>query len=178
MSMEVLPCAPRLTGDRGRRTLATAAAWGWAMRIGMMAAGLAMVLAGPAFGWQVPARGTALRAALMDAARPHAEWDLGPPVEFVVDQLRVAGNVAFAALRPQRPGGGQIDLRMTPLVYRDGNDPQYMDGTHMEVLYQRTAAGWVAVAWQIGSTDVWYATPEICARFRPVIPEICTTIGQ
>ena len=144
----------------------------------MMAAGVLAVLAGPAFGWDVPARGTALRAALMDAARPAAERDLGAPVEFVVGQLRVAGNVAFAALQPQRPGGGQIDLRLTPLVARDGNDPEYMDGTHMEVLYRRSGATWIAVAWQFGSTDVWYATPEYCAAFRAVIPEVCAMIGQ
>lgn len=148
------------------------------MRMGMMAAGVAATLAGPVFGWDVPGRGTALRAALMDAARPHAEWDLGAPVEFVVDQLRVSGAVAYAALQPQRPGGGQIDLRRTPLVTRDGNDPEYMDGTHMEVLFHRSGATWVAVAWQIGSTDVWYATPEYCAAFRDVIPEVCATIGQ
>ena len=124
----------------------------------MMAAGVLAVLAGPAFGWDVPARGTALRAALMDAARPAAERDLGAPVEFVVGQL--------------------IDLRLTPLVARDGNDPEYMDGTHMEVLYRRSGATWIAVAWQFGSTDVWYATPEYCAAFRAVIPEVCAMIGQ
>ncbi|MFT5006729.1 MAG: hypothetical protein ACI8YI_002357 [Paracoccaceae bacterium] len=31
-----------------------------------------------------PARGSETRRALMDAIRPHAEWNLAAPVEFVV----------------------------------------------------------------------------------------------
>ena len=71
-------------------------------------------------------RGTALRAALMDAVRPHVEWRLGAPVQFVVRDLRVAGDVGFASLWPQRPGGAQIDLYQTP-GYARGDlivDPQ------------------------------------------------------
>ena len=61
-----------------------------------------------------PARGTATRAALMDAIRPHVVWDLGQPIEFVVDELRVAGDVAYGSLSPQRPAGGAIDLYNHP----------------------------------------------------------------
>lgn len=45
-------------------------------------------------------RGTATRSALMDAIRPHIEWDLGQPIEFVVNDLRVLGDVAFKSLAP------------------------------------------------------------------------------
>ena len=44
-----------------------------------------------------PARGTATRAALMDAIRPHVEWDLGQPIEFVVEELRVAVHHSMGA---------------------------------------------------------------------------------
>ncbi len=77
-----------------------------------------------------PARGTAERAELMDAIRPLVEARVGPPVEFVVDRLRVAGDWAFAIVQPQRPGGGAIDMYAT--VYR--NQMDFMDGLGTYVL--------------------------------------------
>jgi len=124
-----------------------------------------------------PERGTATRSALMDAIRPHVEWDLGQPIEFVVNDLRVSGDVAFASLAPQRPGGTPIDLRDTPW-YRRNWDPNsdfmdFMDGTHTEALYRRMRDTWVAVHFAIGATDVWYAWDEFCPEYRSVIPEWC-----
>lgn len=124
-----------------------------------------------------PERGTATRSALMDAIRPHVEWDLGQPIEFVVNDLRVSGDVAFASLAPQRPGGTPIDLRDTPW-YRRNWDPNsdfmdFMDGTHTEVLYRRVRDTWVAVHFAIGATDVWYDWDEYCPEYRSVIPEWC-----
>jgi hypothetical protein len=124
-----------------------------------------------------PERGNATRSALMDAIRPHVEWDLGQPIEFVVNDLRVSGDVAFASLAPQRPGGTPIDLRDTPW-YRRNWDPNsdfmdFMDGTHTEVLYRKMRDTWVAVHFAIGATDVWYAWDEFCPEYRSVIPEWC-----
>jgi hypothetical protein len=124
-----------------------------------------------------PARGTATRSALMDAIRPHLEWDLEQPIEFVVNDLRVSGDVAFASLAPQRPGGTPIDLRDTPW-YRRNWDPNsdfmdFMDGTHTEALYRRMRDTWVAVHFAIGATDVWYDWDEYCPEYRSVIPEWC-----
>jgi len=124
-----------------------------------------------------PERGTATRSALMDAIRPHVEWDLGQPIEFVVNDLRVSGDVAFASLAPQRPGGAPIDLRDTPW-YRRNWDPNsdfmdFMDGTHTEALYRRMRDTWVAVHFAIGATDVWYAWDEYCPEYSSVIPEWC-----
>ena len=61
---------------------------------------LLLILATPALAWDTPARGTQLRSDLMNAIRPAVEADLGAPVIFVVQDLRYAGNVAFAALDP------------------------------------------------------------------------------
>ncbi|MCE8005869.1 hypothetical protein [Aestuariivita sp.] len=135
-----------------------------------------VVWAGPvsAQGYSTPERGTALRAALMDAIRPHAEWMLGTPVQFVVRDLRVAGDVGFASLSPQRPGGAEINLVQTPGYARgalhagaDGN------GAAMQVLYKRAGQTWVAVHWVIGATDVWWSYPPLCAEYRAVTPEVC-----
>lgn len=58
-------------------------------------------------GWYEPKRGSDERSALMDAIRPHVEWQLGQPIQFVVGDLRVSGDVAFGVLNPQRPGGAE-----------------------------------------------------------------------
>jgi hypothetical protein len=121
-----------------------------------------------------PARGTALRAALLDAIRPHAEWMLGQPVEFVVEDLRAGLDTGFAILHPQRPGGQAIDLATTPMVRRGGAyEADMMDGTTMHVLYQKSGATWVAVHWSIGATDVWWSDPDLCVTFQAVTPEYC-----
>lgn len=130
-------------------------------------------LASPLYAWTEPARGSADRAKLMDALRPLAEWSLDAPIEFVVDDLRMQGDVAFAMVSPQRPGGKQIDLYKTPMVLRDGQDPQYMDGARIDALLQRSGNTWVAVHWAIGASDVWWADPAFCPEYGAVIPEVC-----
>jgi hypothetical protein len=120
-----------------------------------------------------PERGSQLREDLMDAIRPIAEWRLGEPVEFVVQDLRVSGNVGFAMLAPQRPGGGEIRLKDTPLVNFMGADPNGMDGTAMQVLYQQSGRMWVPVDYAIGATDAWWDWDIYCPLFRRVIPEVC-----
>lgn len=120
-----------------------------------------------------PARGTVTRQALMDAIRPHAEWHLGAPIEFVVDDLRVAGNVGFAALSPQRPGGAAIDVFQTPMYRRGQMEPEIQDGIYMHILYLKSGSTWVAVHYSVGATDVWFSDPEFCRDYRRVIPEYC-----
>ncbi|WP_406648629.1 hypothetical protein QEZ52_06070 [Aliisedimentitalea scapharcae] len=145
--------------------------FGWLL-LGFLASGQGAL----AQTWHSPNRGTAERAALMDAMRPHAEWVLGAPVQFVVDDLRVAGALGYVSLSPQRPGGGQIDIRATPGFARGQLDADVMDGTNMHALYRRSGSVWVAVLWSVGATDVWFAAPEYCGIWRAVIPEYC--VGQ
>ena len=133
-----------------------------------------MVWALPLLGWEEPARGTADRTGMMEAMRPHAEWQLGAPVEFIVRDLRRAGDVGFAGLTAQRPGGGKIDLSRTPMAQRGGYDPEMEDSPTIQALYRKSGNTWVAVHWALGATDVWYAAPEVfCHDYRAVLPEIC-----
>jgi len=120
-----------------------------------------------------PKRGTTLRSSLMDAIRPHIEWELGQPIEFIVNELRASGNYALAFLSPQRPGGIKIDISKTPGFKRGSLDPNYMDGTAVVVLYEKKRETWVAVHHSIGATDVWFSEPELCSQYQPVIPEFC-----
>ncbi len=131
------------------------------------------VLAGSAMAWTEPARGSQARSDLMNAVRPHVEWQLGAPVQFVVNELRVAGDVAYAALSPQRPGGAAIDLFSTPAYRRGALSYDELDGLRFHVLYRKSGKVWVAVQWSMGATDVWWAAPDFCAIWRPVTPEVC-----
>ena len=142
---------------------------------------IAVVLTGgvaSAQSWSEPARGTATRRALMDAVRPHAEWQLGAPVEFVVHDLRRAGDLAYASITSQRPGGGVIDQYQTPGYRRGTIDPEISDDTTLQALYRKSGDTWVAVHWAIGATDVWFAYDEMCRSYAPVIPEYCQGMGN
>ena len=128
--------------------------------------------AGPAAAQGVePARGTALRSALLEAVRVVAEHDLGAPVEFVVNRLRAEGDVALAVLSAQRPGGGAIDMAAAPMMARDGLSPAEVDGPELVAFLRRGAPGnWQVVAWSTGATDLWWPTYD-CPTFRSLLPE-------
>jgi hypothetical protein len=135
----------------------------------LMLAGYALIA--PAHAWETPARGTPLRAALMDAIRPGVESQLGFEVEFVIDEARVAGLAAFVMVRPQHPGGRQI--RFSETLLADQGD--FIDTSlATQALLRRTNSGWAVAAIAIGATDVWWANHEYCAEFARVIPEVCT----
>jgi len=42
--------------------------------------------------YQVPKLGTAVRSRMMDAVRPHAQWNVCSPVEIVISDIRVSGR--------------------------------------------------------------------------------------
>lgn len=138
----------------------------------VLAGAFAVLLPGISHAWFEPARGTELRSELMDAIRPQAEAELGAPVQFVVDSLRVKDNVAFAALQPQRPGGVQIEWEETQMAAR-GEDPMGYNGSTIHVIYALADASWEVIAWTIGAGDVWWSDPQICATHRAVTPEVC-----
>ncbi len=120
-----------------------------------------------------PARGSDLRADLLDAIRPHIEWDLGAPVEFVVWDLRATETAAFASLMAQRPGGAAIDLYETPAATRGDVDPEVGDGATVQALLVKSGDMWVAVHYGIGATDAWWFYEGFCPFWADVIPEAC-----
>ena len=132
-----------------------------------------IVNGGAALAWEEPSRGSKTRKQLMDALRPHAIWVLGGKVQFVVNDLRRDGNLAFASVDPQRPGGSPINLHQTPGAQRGELDPDFMDGPTMQALFQKSGETWVAVHWAIGATDVWYSWGPYCAVWHPVTPDVC-----
>lgn len=117
-----------------------------------------------------PDPGSPLRAALMDAARPIAEYDLSPPVEFVVIELLADGDRAFGRMRAQRPGGAQIDPAETPMHLRDGVSLDLFDGPRLEVFYHRMQGDWRVVNYPIGATDAWWYGYD-CANYGVFFPD-------
>jgi hypothetical protein len=107
------------------------------------------------------------RAAILAALRPRATRDLGPPVEFVVSEFRQQGNIAFAFVTAQRPGGRAIDLTRTP-VGKDGGAEE-MDGPTIQAFFKRVGGVWRVDLYAIGATDVWYMDPVICATYARVM---------
>lgn len=120
-----------------------------------------------------PERGSQVRKAMLDAMRPHAEWELGGPIEFVVDEMRHAGAAGFVSVRAQRPGGKPIDVYKTPGYARGDFNPDAMEDMAMQALLRRSGDTWVAVHWAIAATDVWYAYAPYCRRYREVLPILC-----
>ena len=114
-----------------------------------------------------PAKGSPERKEILDAIRPHVELQLGKPVEFVVDDLKVAGAFSFAQLSPQRPGGKAIDRDSTPYAREAGVDAmEFWDCCHTEAILEKVDDTWIVRDVVVGSTDVWYmewceATPAI-----------------
>ncbi|MFZ7091527.1 hypothetical protein [Primorskyibacter sp. 2E233] len=109
----------------------------------------------------------------MSAIRPHIEWAVGAPVEFVIWDLRVDGDVAFASVMAQRPGGGVIDMAQTPAARREEIDPTVGDGATVQALLQKSGNVWVATHHAIGATDAWWFWDEFCPIWHSVIPEAC-----
>lgn len=116
-----------------------------------------------------PERGTALRSDVLNAARVAAIYDLGAPIEFVVDHLVVDNDRAFAMLSAQRPGGGQIDLAQTPIVLRGDRPIDVFDGPHIVAFLIKDGGAWAVSDHMTGATDVWWAGPY-CDDYDTVLP--------
>jgi hypothetical protein len=101
--------------------------------------------------YYTPARGTAERSALMDAARGPIQRELGQPVIFVVSRLRSDGNWAYLAATPVQPDGTPLDWSRTPLADEWAAD---MMSDLVLVVMRRGAEGWQTVEYVIGPTDV------------------------
>jgi hypothetical protein len=107
--------------------------------------------AAPAAAQMTPPRGSPLRAELMDTLRPTVMAEIGGPIEFVVTDLRVMDQWAYAHVRPQRPGGAPIDWNRTK--YRQDMALGTMSDGVMALLY-RDGARWRIVEYVIGPSDV------------------------
>jgi hypothetical protein len=98
-----------------------------------------------------PAPGSPIRAEILNAVRGIAVGELGGPIEFVVNDIRVLGEWAFVVLHPQRPGGGEIFYTYTR--YQAAWDAGALD-QQLTALLRQTPAGWLIYEYNFGATDV------------------------
>jgi hypothetical protein len=97
--------------------------------------------------------GDPLRRRLLDALRPTIQRDIGQPVQFMVDHLRVDGDWAFFMGGAQRPDGGEIDFSRTR--YREAVEEGFFDAPGVMALLRRSPDGsWRVVEFAVGATDM------------------------
>lgn len=115
---------------------------------------LFLLLATCAFGQQVytPEKGSAERAAILNALRGPVEKQLKQRVVFVTDNFKVQGNWTFVSGRPTTPSGGEPSLKGT--VFEGEED---MFENNFFGLLKKTGGKWKVVAHALGCTDVCYA---------------------
>jgi len=132
-----------------------------------LVAAIALLIPALAFAQaETPPKGSALRAAVLDGLRPMVEAEVGTPVEFVVNDMRVLGEWAFVIATPQRPGGGPIPYVYTR--YQAAVDAGAFDD-QATALLRETPTGWLVYEYNLGATDVvWTAWGS---RY-PVPPEV------
>jgi hypothetical protein len=123
---------------------------------------LGLGMAAPVFAQQAVVDvgvGHPLRKPILDGLRPAIEADLGQRVVFVVSDLRVQGDRAFFAGRPQRPDGRAIDFSRTR--YAEALEQGVFDGPGTYALLRRIGGRWTVETFVIGPTDVaWSGWPE------------------
>ena len=122
-------------------------------------------------GFFEPERGTELRAAILDAARPLAIEAYGDPIEFFVETLRVSSGVAYANLYAQRPGGKQIAIETTPAYRRGEVDLLSGDPDNISTILALVNGSWVVTRSVLASSEAWWL--DDCEGLSGVLPETC-----
>ncbi|MBS1797802.1 MAG: hypothetical protein JSS81_28530 [Acidobacteria bacterium] len=102
-----------------------------------------------------PEKGSAERTAILNALRAPVEKELKQPISFNVEKFNVSGVWAFLSGDPQNPSGGRPNYKKTP--YQSAIDADAFDNNFFALL-KKTGGKWKVVRYEIGCTDVCYAT--------------------
>lgn len=114
------------------------------------------VLSCAAFAQRVytPDKGSAERAAILNALRVPVEKDLRQKIQFSVNDFKSNGAWAFLSGEPQTAAGGRPNYSSTR--YRDAVESGAFDNNFFALL-KKTGGKWRVVTYAIGCTDVCYA---------------------
>lgn len=104
---------------------------------------------------RTPAKGSAERAAMLEALRVPVEKELKQKISFSIEHFKAQGNWAFLSGAPQSASGGKPNYRNTP--YADAVDAGAFDNNFFALL-KKTGGKWKTVAYAIGCTDVCYVS--------------------
>lgn len=100
----------------------------------------------------VPAPGTPLRMALMDAMRPEVERIMGAQVQFVVQTIRVLGTQAYFSGYPVHRGGRSFTDQEIARAF----DGYVFDGVQMMTWLVQRNGMWQVRELLINQSDVGY----------------------
>jgi hypothetical protein len=100
-----------------------------------------------------PAKGSAERAAILNALRIPVEKELKQKIVFSVQQLNVSGNWAFLSGEPQGANNDKPNYKSTK--YKDAVDAGMFDNNFFALL-KKTGGKWKVITHAIGCTDVCY----------------------
>ena len=119
-----------------------------------------------------PEKGSAERAAVLNALRVPVERELKQKIQFAVTNFKVQGNWAFLDGEPQNSSGGKPKYENT--VYGEAIEAGMFDNNFFALL-RKSGGKWRIIKYQIGCTDVCYL--EWAAQYRapkaifPFVPE-------
>lgn len=100
-----------------------------------------------------PEKGSAERAAILNALRVPVEKELKQKIQFSVEHLKVQGNWAFLSGASQNMSGGEPNFRGTD--YQKRIDVDVFDN-NIFALFKKTGGKWKIVTYLISCTDVCY----------------------
>ena len=101
-----------------------------------------------------PEKGSAERAAILNALRVPVEKELKQKIQFRIDDFNVLGSWAFVSGSPQDLSGGMPDYSGTD--YQEQIDFDAFDNNFFALL-KKSAGKWKVTTYAIGCTDVCYA---------------------
>src|SRR4028119_81209 len=102
---------------------------------------------------RTPEKGSAERAAILNALRTPVEMELKQKIQFAVTNFKVLGNWAYLDGEPQNASGGKPNYENTK--YGEAIDAGMFDNNFFALL-RKTGGKWRVVKYQIGCTDVCY----------------------
>ena len=121
------------------------------VRVLILSLFMSAALCSPLAAQHTPPPGSPLRASILDGLRPTVQSEIGGPIQFVVNELRVLQNWAYVAAKPQRPGGAPIQWNATK--FRDAWADDTMSDLVLALLWA-DGRGWRVIEYAIGPTDV------------------------
>lgn len=102
-----------------------------------------------------PGKGSAERTAILSALRVPVEKELKQKIQFSVEEFKSNGTWAFLSGDPQNMSGGKPNYKKTP--YQEAIDADMFDNNFFALL-KKTGGKWKVVTYEIGCTDVCYAS--------------------
>jgi hypothetical protein len=118
-----------------------------------------------------PQSGTQERRDILNSVRVMVGYDFGGPIELVVHSLEIENGFGLMTGYAQRPGGVPIDMSQTPMVLRDRQSPDTIDGPTVQAFVTQLNGHWYVHEYAVGPTDVWWMGDPYCENYSAFLPE-------